>query len=99
MGCGAGAVGRIGNERFCKQKDVLAYIKDPLKRRVEHLSDQDLELERLFLGLRCMLGVELKGLDPKKVRTLVEEKKCKISNQRLVACDFFLADEIALWLI
>ncbi|WP_260320662.1 hypothetical protein [Helicobacter gastrocanis] len=74
------------------------YIKDPLKRRIEHLSDEDLELERLFLGLRCDLGVGLEGLDSKKVQTLVEEKKCKVSNQRLVACDFFLADEIALWL-
>ncbi|GMB96038.1 radical SAM family heme chaperone HemW [Helicobacter sp. NHP22-001] len=98
LGCGAGAVGRMGKERFYKQKYVLAYIKDPLKRRIEHLSDQDLEFERLFLGLRCVLGVELKGLDPKKTQTLVEEEKCKISNQRLVACDFFLADEIALWL-
>ncbi|CRF41378.1 radical SAM family heme chaperone HemW [Helicobacter ailurogastricus] len=98
LGCGAGAVGRVGQERFYKQKDVLSYINDPLKQRVEHLSDQDLELERLFLGLRCVLGVELKGLEPKKVQTLVEEKKCEVRNQRLVARDFFLADEIALWL-
>ncbi|CRF49053.1 radical SAM family heme chaperone HemW [Helicobacter heilmannii] len=99
LGCGAGAVGRVGNTRFYKQKDVRAYINNPLKWRVELLSDADLELERLFLGLRCVLGVELEGLDPKEVQKLVEGKKCKITNQRLVACDFFLADEIALWLI
>lgn len=46
-----------------------------------------------------MLGVELSFLDENKVRFLIEENKAFIKNDRLVASDFFMADEMALWLL
>ncbi len=99
LGCGAGAVGCVANERFYAKKLIENYIKDPLKRQVETLNKQDKRLERLFLGLRCVLGVELSFLDINKVKLLIEENKAFIKNNRLIASDFFMADEMALWLL
>lgn len=99
LGCGAGAVGCVANERFYAKKLIENYIKDPIKRQVETLNKQDKRLEKLFLGLRCVLGVELSFLDENKVKFLIEENKAFIKNNRLVASDFFMADEMALWLL
>ncbi|MFT2634995.1 radical SAM family heme chaperone HemW, partial [Helicobacter pylori] len=99
LGCGAGAVGCVANERFYAKKLIENYIKDPLKRQIETISEQDKRLEKLFLGLRCVLGVELSSLDENKVRFLIEENKAFIKNDRLIASDFFMADEMALWLL
>ncbi|WP_104708654.1 radical SAM family heme chaperone HemW [Helicobacter felis] len=98
IGCGAGAVGRVGQTRYHKLKDVQSYIADPLHRRTENLTDQDLYFEAIFLGLRCDLGVPIHLLKPKKVKTLLDERICEQKGDRLIARDFFLADEIALWL-
>ncbi|WP_163565196.1 radical SAM family heme chaperone HemW [Helicobacter suis] len=99
LGCGAGAVGRIKDQRLYKIKDVATYIDNPFKARIEKLSQKDLWFESLFLGLRCILGAPLEGLDSLKVQTLLKEKICTIENKRLLARDFSLADEIALWLL
>ncbi|WP_104748577.1 radical SAM family heme chaperone HemW [Helicobacter cetorum] len=99
LGCGAGAVGCVNNERFYAKKIIENYIKDPLKRQVELLNTEDKRLEKLFLGLRCELGVELSLLDENKARLLVKENKAFIKNNQLVASDFFMADEMALWLL
>ncbi len=99
LGCGAGAVGCVGDKRFYAKKIIENYIKDPLKRQVEQLNKEDKRLEKLFLGLRCELGVELSLLDEKKIEFLVKEKKAFIKNNQLIASDFFMADEMALWLL
>ncbi len=99
LGCGAGAVGCVESERFYAKKLIESYIKDPLQRQVEPLSEKDKRLEKLFLGLRCILGVELSLLDANKVELLIKENKAFIKNNRLVASDFFMADEMALWLL
>ncbi|WP_121021619.1 radical SAM family heme chaperone HemW [Helicobacter vulpis] len=98
MGCGAGAVGRVGQTRLYKLKDVRSYIANPIHARLEQLRIEDMNFEAVFLGLRCTLGVNTALLAPEKVKTLLEEKVCYLQRDRLVARDFFLADEIALWL-
>ncbi|WP_104753164.1 radical SAM family heme chaperone HemW [Helicobacter salomonis] len=98
IGCGAGAVGRVGKARLYKLKDVKAYIANPLHARTEQLSNKDLDFEAVFLGLRCILGVSTSILKAEKMETMLNESICYQRGDRLVAKDFFLADEIALWL-
>ncbi len=89
VGCGAGAVGRVGQTRLYKLKSVPSYTANPLYTHKEPLSTTDLELEALFLGLRCNLGVSTDLLAPQKVKTLLEEKVCYLERGRLIAQDFF----------
>ncbi|WP_120948172.1 radical SAM family heme chaperone HemW [Helicobacter mehlei] len=98
LGCGAGSVGRIHNQRFFKSKDIKAYMAKPSGVKIEVLSPQDLWFERVFLGLRCAVGVDCQILKPAQVQTLLEEQICDLHGGQLTAKDFFLADEIALWL-
>lgn len=98
LGCGAGAVGRIKNQRLFKAKDIKAYIANPLYAKAETLSPADLWFESIFLGLRCILGVDTRLLKPTHIKTLLDEQICYSHRQRLVAHDFFLADAIALWI-
>ncbi|WP_104638240.1 radical SAM family heme chaperone HemW [Helicobacter bizzozeronii] len=98
LGCGAGAVGRSHNQRFFKNKDIRTYMAKPSGAKIEVLSPQDLWFERVFLGLRCVVGVDYKILRPAQVQTLLEEQICNLYKGQLTAKDFFLADEIALWL-
>lgn len=98
IGCGAGAVGCIENVRSTGIQSVSNYIKNPLTKQKETLSGEQKRFERLFLGLRCEEGVSLDEIDIKKAQILLEEQKCKQTKNRLVALDFFLADEIAIWL-
>lgn len=99
IGCGAGSVGRIGKKRLYTHSNLTHYIKNPLYRRVEMLNEKDIRLENIFLGLRCELGADIKLFNPKKLQILIEENKCYIKNNRVLAKDFFLADEIALWVM
>lgn len=99
IGCGAGGIGRIKDYRLYPHSNISNYIKEPLKRKKEFLHQKDFRTESIFLGLRCELGVKLDLLDEKKVKILVNEKKCYIKNNHLIAKDYFLADEIALWLL
>lgn len=98
IGCGAGAVGFQDKRRYTKLKHIPSYIKNPSSKSVENLGEGDLFLERLFLGLRCEIGVPLSLLDQNKVVYLLEEDKAYIQGENLKAKDFFLADEIALFL-
>ncbi|ANV97790.1 hypothetical protein BBW65_02770 [Helicobacter enhydrae] len=98
LGCGAGGVGCIDGTRMQGSNNIHTYIKNPTHKQKEFLTPQDQRLERLFLGLRCEVGVDLADLDSQKISYLLEENKCHINHNRLVANDYFLADEIALFL-
>ncbi|PAF53350.1 coproporphyrinogen III oxidase [Helicobacter sp. 13S00482-2] len=109
IGCGAGAVGRKGFRRYYPQRNIQKYINNTLKKDIEYLSEEDLKTEAIFLGLRSEIGVDIEMLKNKKekIKILLEENKCYLNEefynqkkiQRLVAKDFFIADEIALWLM
>ncbi len=98
IGVGSGAVGFLKNKRFYPTKNVKNYIKNPLDIEVENLSYQNLKDEKIFLGLRSEVGVETKFLDSKKVDILLSEDKLILKNDRVYNKDYFLADEIALFL-
>lgn len=99
IGCGAGGVGFENGVRYSGVKSITHYIRSPLVKSREILSEEDLKLERLFLGLRCEEGVEAMGLNPERVKILLDEGKCYLKEDYLVASDLFIADEIVLWLL
>ena len=102
MGVGAGAVGFLDNRRFYPPRSIDAYLADPLAHSVESLSAAELKTERLFLGLRSRLGIAQELLNPvelERAALLVREDKLRREAGRYYNPDFFLADEIALYLL
>lgn len=101
LGVGSGAVGCIENKRVYSQKDLDKYIQNPLEYEEELLSDEDILIEKVLLGLRSMVGVSLSLFDTtqrKKIKILLEAEKIREKNGILYANDFMLADELALFL-
>ena len=99
IGVGAGAVGFLKNKRFYPTKDIEQYIKNPLHVEVENISDEDLHVESIFLGLRSKIGVSLDGLNKDKISILLEDKKLTCRGDRIYNNNYLLADEIALYII
>ena len=102
IGCGCGAVGRIGSVRYKANEALEEYINNPHHREKEFLSKQDLTFEEIMLGLRCEVGVDSQILNPQKLQILLESNQVYLQQieckNMVVARDFLLADEIALWL-
>jgi len=101
MGIGSGAVGFLKNERFYPPKNIEKYIQSPLYKEIEKLSAYDLHIEKIFLGLRSKVGVNLEEFNQKeleKIETLAEENKLKIIDKKIYNNDYFLSDEISLFI-
>ncbi len=102
LGVGSGAVGCINNERLYSQEDVHKYIENPLDYvDVEILSENDILVEKVLLGFRSIVGVDINMFNKDiqtKVKILVEEEKVKKENNMIYAKDFMLADELSLFL-
>lgn len=91
IGCGAGAVGRLGNRRMKAYPQLANYIKTPRKRLVEILSQRDLCMENIMLGLRCAMGVKMSVLEELFIDKVAMEKhigfllsggKCHIRKEK-----------------
>ena len=101
IGLGSGAVGKLKSQRFYPTIIIEDYIKNPLESRVEELSEKDKKIEKLFLGFRSCVGVNLNILneyEKKQASILVKEKKLTLKNNILYNFDYLLADELALFL-
>jgi len=102
IGAGAGAVGFLGNKRYYPQTDIDAFIAEPLKISEEKLTKSNLLTERIFLGLRSTIGVKralLSSEEQVRADYLVKKKKLFFDGFGYQNPDFFLADEIALYLL
>ena len=102
IGAGAGAVGFLKDTRFYPQTGIEAYINDPLKITEEHLSSDELLTERLFLGLRSNVGIEKSILTADmstKAKLLADEKKLTESRTHYFNKNYFLSDELALFIL
>ncbi len=102
IGAGAGAVGFLKDRRFYPTTDIEAYIENPLKITEELLTEGELLTERILLGLRSSLGIEKSLLTSKmieKASFLCEEKKLKCDNSHCYNNNFFLSDELALFIL
>jgi oxygen-independent coproporphyrinogen-3 oxidase len=101
IGIGSGAVGKMENTRFYPSTSVESYIKNPLTCTQEQMQEEEILFEKIFLGLRSIVGVDKNILSQKqqqKADTLVAEKKLTFCNQTYYNNDFLLADAIALYL-
>lgn len=101
LGVGAGAVGRYKNERYYPQSVIEKYIQNPLTYKTEELSTEDIKIEKIFLGLRSIVGVDqsiLESDELKRANFLVEEKKLRFENGKFYNEDYLLSDEIALYI-
>ena len=116
-GIGAGAVGfrkfqvpsskfqvRSSNKmyRYYTQQNVSEYIKNPLSYEYEYLSKEDIKKEKVFLGLRSIIGFEeniLNKEEKKRVEILINEKKLYKKADRIYAFDFLLADALSGFII
>lgn len=102
LGIGAGAVGFFNGDRYYPKKDIKEYIKNPLDYKKEILSHEDIFTESLFLGFRSIVGVGediFKKEYKPKLDILMDEGKITLKKGRYFCKDYFLADEIVLFLL
>ena len=101
IGLGSGAVGKLNMQRFYPHTIVEEYINNPLDIKVETLSKEDKKFEQIFLGFRSVVGVREDILDTnelQKAYILTDEEKIYYKNGVFYNKDYFLADEITLFL-
>ena len=101
LGIGSGAVGFLENKRFYPCKNIEEYLQNPLHVEIEKLSAEDLHVEKIFLGLRSCIGIDLALFSTKErvnVDLLVREKKLTCKENKVYNNDYFLSDEIALYI-
>lgn len=111
FGIGAGAVGfkkwRMENGewrifRYYTQNDVHEYLKDPTKYQYEYLTDNDIKKEKVFLGLRSIIGFDediLNSQEKKRAGILVKENKLLKKEKRIYSYDFLLADALTNYIL
>jgi len=102
MGVGAGAVGFKENTRFYPTTDIDLYIKEPLNIHEEHLTEEELLTERLFLGLRSNIGIDENILDEtmrKRADFLVEKEKLFKEGGVYKNTNYFISDELVLYVL
>jgi oxygen-independent coproporphyrinogen-3 oxidase len=102
LGIGAGAVGFLQDTRYYPTTDIELYIKAPLKIQEEPLTQEELLTEKLFLGLRSNIGVEEHLLEEtmrKRADFLVEHKKLVKEKTTYKNHNFFIADELVLYIL
>ncbi|HIO90275.1 MAG TPA: coproporphyrinogen III oxidase family protein [Campylobacterales bacterium] len=99
IGIGSGAVGFLRDKRFYTDRNVKSYIKNPTKIEIENLTQTELKSEKIFLGLRSEIGVDITLLSDKKLQILKETNKIKLIDTIAYNMDYLLSDEIALFLM
>lgn len=101
IGVGSGAVGFLKGTRFYPTDNVQAYIEDPLNIQSEVLSDASIKTEKIFLGMRSVVGVSetiLSKQELKNARLLADEKKLTYREGCFYNDDYLLSDELALFI-
>ncbi len=102
IGLGSGAVGFLKDRRFYPSSNVESYIDTPLFHTEESLDHDAIMTEKLFLGLRSIVGVEHSQLSPKQreqADLLVREQKLIFNDGRYFNSDYLLSDELALFIL
>lgn len=98
IGLGLSSVGTTELKRFYASNDLIEYIKNPTKRICETLSLDDNKFEKIFLGLRSSVGVDINLVDINKLKILENDGLIKIINNRFYNNNYLLSDEIALFI-
>lgn len=101
IGLGSGAVGFKEDRRFYPTTQIERYIADPLGHEIEILDAQALRSEKIFLGLRSIVGVEKALLLPQereRAELLLREGKLTCNATHYYNPDYLLSDEVALFI-
>jgi oxygen-independent coproporphyrinogen-3 oxidase len=101
IGIGSSAVSFDGKNRVYTQLDPKKYIQNPNSKRYESITNEDMILEKIFLGFRSFVGIKESILPlkmKKNVDILLKCGKLILRNGRLYNPNFLLADEIALFI-
>ncbi len=101
IGLGSGAVGSLKQTRFYPTSNLEDYIKNPLEIRQEKLSQDQIKIEKIFLGLRSIVGIDENILNSQEIQSaniLVDEKKLNFKNGYFYNKEYLLSDEIALFI-
>ena len=97
LGIGAGAVGCINGVRTSMPSSIEVFLQK-FDETIEVLDEKDLELEHLFLGFRSCVGVEVAKIPNREnLEILLQEKILEQRDNRVFARDYFLGDEITLF--
>ena len=102
LGIGSGAVGFLKDRRFYTQTSIEEYIKNPNQIKQEKLSDEAIVSEKVLLGLRSVVGFSqdiLTKEQQKRAMLVVEDKKLTFKDGRFYNPNYFLSDEIALFIL
>lgn len=102
IGAGAGAVGFLKNRRFYPQTVIEAYVANPLHITEEVLTEEERLTEKIFLGLRSNVGIEKASLNKEMLQratVLSDEKKLSQTTTHFYNENFFLSDELSLYIL
>jgi oxygen-independent coproporphyrinogen-3 oxidase len=102
IGAGAGAVGFLKDTRYYPQTNIDFYINDPLNITEEYLTKDELLTEKIFLGLRSCIGIKKSILSDEMIKNaqlLCREKKLSCNDTHFYNDNFFLSDELALYIL
>lgn len=102
IGAGSGAVGCRDGVRYYPATDIDFYIQNPLHVSEENLSAEEQKSEKLFLGLRSIVGVDEKILshnELQRAELLTNESKLTKIGNRFYNNDYLLSDEISLFIL
>ncbi|WP_024787942.1 radical SAM family heme chaperone HemW [Lebetimonas sp. JH369] len=111
IGIGAGAVGfkkwimdngKCKMFRYYTQTNVKEYLKNPTKYSYEKLSDEDIKKEKIFLGLRSIIGFDediFNKEEKERVKILINENKLYKEKNKIYSNDFLLADALTSFII
>jgi oxygen-independent coproporphyrinogen-3 oxidase len=102
IGAGAGAVGFLKDRRFYPGTGIEAYVENPLQITEELLTKDELLTEKLFLGLRSNIGIDKISLSTNMIQRadlLCEENKLISDDTHYYNKNFFLSDELALYIL
>lgn len=102
IGAGAGAVGFLDDRRIYPVTEIESYIQNPLYITEEVLAPQELLTEKIFLGLRSNVGIDKNILTQamhQRASLLYKEKKLEATPTHFYNKNFFLSDELALYIL
>jgi len=88
--------------RYYTKRDVYKYLKNPINYEYEYLSDEDIKKEKIFLGLRSIIGFEeniLSKNEKQKVLNLIQENKLYKKDNKIFSYDFLLADALTQYIL
>lgn len=101
IGLGSGAVGFLKETRYYPTSDVKAYIENPLNIMQEVLNEESVKTEKIFLGMRSIVGINEAILSKKELQNaklLADEKKLTYKKGVFYNDDYLLSDELALFI-